>query len=88
MPLRINTNITALNAWRYLGITDQNLGRSIERLSSGLRVNRAADDPAAFVTSEYMRSTIAGIGQAIANVGDAISMLQTIRVPLMRYLLF
>ena len=78
MPLRINQNITALNAWRYVGLTDASLAKSIERLSSGLRVNRAADDPAAFVTSEYMRSTIAGIGQAIKNVGDAISMMQTI----------
>lgn len=45
MSLRINTNVQAMNALRNLGITSEGMGRTIERLSSGLRINRAADDP-------------------------------------------
>lgn len=77
MGLRINQNIMALTAWRNLTITDNQLAKSIERLSSGMRINRASDDPAGFVTSENMRAQIEGITQAISNTTDAISMIQT-----------
>lgn len=77
MALKINTNVTALNAHRNLLQTDLALSRSIERLSSGLRIVRAADDPAGFVQSEQMRTTIASVGTAIRNITDAVSMIQT-----------
>lgn len=78
MGLRVNNNITALIAHRNLQIVDFQLQRSIERLSSGLRINRAADDPANYITSEQMRTQIEGIGQAITNTVDSISMIQTV----------
>jgi flagellin len=58
MSLRINTNIQAVNALRNLTQTSDMLGRTIERLASGLRVNRAADDPAGLIISENMRAQI------------------------------
>ncbi len=77
MGLRINNNITALIAHRNLETTSFQLQKSIERLSSGLRINRASDDPANFITSEQMRTQIAGVGQAISNTVDSISLIQT-----------
>ena len=77
MSLRVNNNITALIAHRNLSVVDFQLQKSIERLSSGLRINRASDDPANFITSEQMRTQIEGINQAITNTVDAISMIQT-----------
>lgn len=77
MGLRVNNNITALIAHRNLTVVDFQLQKSIERLSSGLRINRAADDPSNFITSEQMRTQIEGISQAISNTVDSISMLQT-----------
>ena len=58
--MRINQNIAALNAYRHLSITDGRLNRSLERLSSGLRINRAADDAAGLAISEKMRAQIRG----------------------------
>ena len=75
--MRINHNISALNAWRALGQTDNAMTKSLERLSSGLRINRAADDAAGLAISEKMRGQIRGLNQAIRNAQDAISLIQT-----------
>ncbi|WP_369018111.1 flagellin [Thermatribacter velox] len=77
MGLRINQNITALNAHRNLVATDNALSKSLERLSSGLRINRAADDAAGLAISEKMRGQIKGLAQASRNAQDGISMIQT-----------
>jgi flagellin len=75
--MRINHNISALNAWRALGQTDNAMTKSLEKLSSGLRINRAADDAAGLAISEKMRGQIRGLNQAIRNAQDAISLIQT-----------
>ncbi len=77
MALRINHNIAALNALRNLNKTDEDMSQSLERLSSGQKVNRAADGPAALVISEQMRGQIASVKQAIQNSEASISMVQT-----------
>jgi len=77
MAMRINHNIPALNALRNLKQTDDDMSKSLERLSSGLRVNRASDGPATLVISEQMRGQIASIQQAILNSEASISMVQT-----------
>ncbi|NLI70042.1 MAG: flagellin [Firmicutes bacterium] len=75
--MRINTNVSALNAYRNLYDTDMRLNKSLERLSSGLRVNRAADDAAGLAISEKMRGQISGLDQAVRNAQDGISLIQT-----------
>jgi len=77
MGLRINQNITALNAHRNLVATDSALSKSLERLSSGLRINRAADDAAGLAISEKMRGQVNGLTQASRNAQDGISLIQT-----------
>ena len=77
MSLRINHNISALNTHRQLVVNDRSLGRSLERLSSGMRINRAADGPASLMISEQMRAQVAGLKQAVDNSETAISMVQT-----------
>jgi flagellin len=77
IALRINTNIPAMNAHRQFGIVNNNLARNVERLSSGFRINRAADDAAGLAISEKMRAQIRGLGQASRNAQDAISLVQT-----------
>ncbi|HSV74259.1 MAG TPA: flagellin [Chthonomonadales bacterium] len=77
MSLRINTNTTALNALRNLQNTTAAVTTSIERLSSGLRINRAADDPAGLIISESLRAQIDGMNQAVANSQDAINLMRT-----------
>jgi flagellin len=77
MSLRINTNIEALNAHRQLSATSDKLAKSMERLSSGYRINRAADDAAGLAISEKLRGQIAGLDQAERNVQDAVSLVQT-----------
>ena len=74
---RINHNVTAMNARRHLGAADIETRRSTERLSSGLRINRAADDAAGLFVSEQMRAKIKGLEQANRNVQSAISLFQT-----------
>lgn len=74
---RINNNIGALNASRNLNITSMALSKSLERLSSGLRINRAADDAAGLTISENLRSQINGLNQAIDNASSAISLVNT-----------
>jgi flagellin len=75
--MRINNNITAVNSHRQYGINAGRLGRNVERLSSGLRVNRAADDAAGLAISEKMRTQIRGLNQASRNSQDGISLVQT-----------
>ncbi|NLY74098.1 MAG: hypothetical protein GX075_02195 [Firmicutes bacterium] len=75
--MRINHNLSALNAHRNLGIVNNLNGKTMEKLSSGLRINRAADDAAGLAISETMRSQIRGLNQAARNSQDAISLLQT-----------
>ncbi|ANQ54000.1 flagellin [Thermosipho sp. 1063] len=75
--MRINHNISALNAWRSIGQTNTAMSKTLERLSSGLRINRAGDDAAGLAISEKMRGQIKGINMAIKNSQDAISLIQT-----------
>jgi flagellin len=77
MALRINTNIEAFNAHRQLERTQGDLSKSIEKLSSGLRINRAADDAAGLAISEKLRGQIHGLAQATRNTQDGIALVQT-----------
>ncbi|UCD63411.1 MAG: hypothetical protein JSW34_11780 [Candidatus Zixiibacteriota bacterium] len=77
MSLRINHNLAALNAHRNLVFTNNALQKSMQRLSSGYRINQGADDPAGLVISEQFRAQIAGLNRAIANSEGSISMIQT-----------
>ena len=77
MSLVINHNLMAMNAARNLSTAYSNLGTSVQRLSSGLRINSAADDAAGLAIREIMRSDIAVINQGVRNASDAISMIQT-----------
>ena len=76
MGLRIQNNIAALNAHRNLGISDSGLSKSLERLSSGFRINRAADDAAGLSVSQQFRADIASYKVASRNVSEANSLLQ------------
>ena len=73
----INHNMNALNAHRNMGINNTAAGKSMEKLSSGLRINRAGDDAAGLAISEKMRGQIRGLTQASRNSEDGISMIQT-----------
>lgn len=77
MGLQINTNVAAMNAYRNLNGTQGAMATSLERLSSGLRINRAADDAAGLAISEKLRGQINGLRQASANAQDGISLIQT-----------
>ena len=77
MSLRINTNIEALSAHRTLARSSEALTKSMEKLSTGLRINRAADDAAGLGISEKMRGQIRGLAQAQRNIQDGVSMVQT-----------
>jgi flagellin len=77
MSLRITQNIEALNATRNLQGTSMKITKSMEKLSSGYRINRAADDAAGLGISESMRSQIRGIAQGQRNIQDGVSMVQT-----------
>ncbi len=77
MAFRINHNIASMNAYRNLSRNDMGLSRSLEHLSSGLRINKSADDPAGLVVSENMRAQIAGLSQALENSELATAMVQT-----------
>ena len=77
MGLRVNNNIAAFNAYRNLNVTDNAMGKSLEKLSSGLRINRAADDAAGLAISEGLRSQIGGLKVAVRNSQDGISVVQT-----------
>src|SRR4051794_39719518 len=77
MALRIQNNVEAFNAHRNLSGTEGRLAMSMERLSSGYRINRAADDAAGLAISERLRGQIGGLDQAQRNVQDAVSLVQT-----------
>jgi flagellin len=77
MALRIMSNITAAFASRSLGLSNARLNTSLERLSSGYRINHASDDAAGLAISERLRAQISGVGQAKKNVMDGVSMVQT-----------
>lgn len=75
--MRINHNLMAMNTHRQLGINSGNGAKSIEKLSSGYRINRAGDDAAGLAISEKMRAQVRGLNQASRNAQDAISLVQT-----------
>ncbi|GAB3846505.1 flagellin N-terminal helical domain-containing protein [Nesterenkonia populi] len=77
MSLQINTNVAALNAHRNLSTTQNSLSSSLEKLSSGLRINRAADDAAGLSISEGLRSQVNGLEVAGRNAQDGVSVIQT-----------
>ena len=77
MGLRIQNNVEAFNAHRQLSSTASKAAKSMEKLSSGYRINRAADDAAGLAISEKMRAQIGGVGQAQRNAQDGISLVQT-----------
>lgn len=77
MGLRINNNIAAFNAYRNLSVTDGQMSKSLEKLSSGYRINRAADDAAGLAISESLRSQIGGLKVAVRNAQDGVSVVQT-----------
>jgi len=77
MSLRVHNNIEAFNAHRNLSNTGAHLAKSLERLSSGYRINRASDDAAGLAISEKLRGQTRGLAQAQRNVDDAVSLVQT-----------
>jgi len=77
MSLTLNTNVAAINARRNLLINNNKVGKSMEKLASGFRINRAADDAAGLSIAENLRAQIIGLGRAVANSQDAISLIQT-----------
>ena len=77
MSLRINNNIAALNGHRNMVRNDAAVSKSLERLSSGMRINRAADDAAGLIISEQMRAQLTGLSQAVMNSEQAVTLVQT-----------
>jgi len=77
MGLRINTNVVSLSAQRQLGVSNAQQQHSLEKLSSGSRITRAADDAAGLAISEKFKAQLKGLKQAERNAGDGISMIQT-----------
>jgi flagellin len=77
MGLRVNQNIAAMNAYRNLSVTDSQMSKSLEKLSSGFRINHASDDAAGLSVSESLRSQVGGIRVAVRNAQDGISVVQT-----------
>jgi len=75
--MRINTNISALNAWKNLSVTGGLMSKSLEKLSSGYRINKAADDAAGLAISEKMKAQIGGLNMGARNAQDGISLIQT-----------
>ena len=75
MAIRIFNNIPSLNAQRILGINNNRLSQSVERISSGIRINKAADDAAGLAISESLRSDIRSLRQAVRNANDGVSLL-------------
>jgi flagellin len=77
MSLRINSNISAMNAYRNLSATDKSMSGSLEKLSSGLRINKAADDAAGLSISQGLQSQIGGLKVAARNAQDGVNVVQT-----------
>ena len=76
MPLRVNNNISAINARRNLNRNNRALSTKLDRLASGLRVNRAADDPAGLSVREGMRAEISGLKMNVSNAEQATNLIQ------------
>ena len=79
MGLRINQNIAAFNSYRNLSVTQGQMSKSLEKLSSGFRINRAADDAAGLAISEGLRSQIGGLKVAVRNAQDGISVVRPLK---------
>ena len=77
MSLTINSNLEAMNASRNLNQTENMLSQSMQRLSSGLKINSAADDVAGYAISESLQSQVNGLNQASENIQDAVALAQT-----------
>src|SRR5512134_481279 len=77
MSLRINQNTDAFNSYRNLSVTQGQMSKSLEKLSSGFRINRAADDASGLAISEGLRSQIGGLKVAVRNAQDGVSVAQT-----------
>ena len=77
MSFRIYTNVNALNAHTSGLVNNRNMAESLEKLSSGLRINKAADDASGMAIADSLRSQAAALGQATRNANDAIGMIQT-----------
>ena len=77
MSTRINTNTTAMMAAENLSMNSDKVSQNIQRLSSGLRINSAADDPSGLVISESMQAQVTGLNQATSNTNDAINVVKT-----------
>src|SRR3712207_2646961 len=77
MGMSVNNNIAAMNSYRNLSVTDSQMSKSLEKLSSGFRINRAADDAAGLAISEGLRSQIGGLKVAVRNTQDGVSVVQT-----------
>ena len=77
MPLVVNTNIASLNTQRQLTTANNAINRSLERLSSGLRINRASDDAAGLAIATRLQAQVRGLQQASRNANNAISLVQT-----------
>jgi len=77
MGLTVNTNLNAMNAARNLNSTENSLATSMQRLSSGLRINSSSDDVAGYAISERMQGQVNGLNQATQNIADAVSLAQT-----------
>jgi flagellin len=75
--MRINTNIAAMNSWRNLAVSDDAMSKSLERLSSGYRINKASDDAAGLAIGEKMKAQVGGLKMAQRNAQDGISLIQT-----------
>ncbi|MEJ5168494.1 MAG: flagellin, partial [Arcobacteraceae bacterium] len=76
MRMRINTNVSSLNAQESANITNANLKNSLEKLSSGLRINKASDDASGLAIADKLRTQASSIGQSIANGNSAVSLTQ------------
>ncbi|NPA55510.1 MAG: flagellin B, partial [Epsilonproteobacteria bacterium] len=77
MGFRINTNVAALNAHATATMNNRAINESLEKLSSGLRINKAADDASGLQIADSLRSQANGLGQAIKNANDGIGIIQT-----------
>jgi len=77
MGLRINQNIDAINSYRNLSVTQNSMSKSLEKLSSGFRINRAADDAAGLAISEGLRAQVGGLKVGVRNAQDGVSLVQT-----------
>ncbi|HLG73301.1 MAG TPA: hypothetical protein VK009_23010, partial [Chloroflexota bacterium] len=77
MSVRVNTNIDAFEAQRNLGLVTMDFSKAVQQLSSGLRINSAADDAAGLAISQKLKTQIQGFDQGGRNAQDAISMIQT-----------